>query len=375
MIYLDHAATTPMSDKAKKTWLEANDIFYANTSSLHEAGTHSAKLLMTCQYQLATLVGTNEDSVFFTSGGSEANILALESLFSANRKHGNHVITSNIEHPSVLSFFKRLEALGVEVSYVEAKRNGRVCVNSVIEALRSDTCLVSIQHVNSETGIIQPVSKIGEYLKEQPAVFHCDCVQSFGKILVTLDNLQADAISISSHKIYGPKGVGAVCLAPNTLWKSIYPLTTHQRGFRPGTLDMPSIAAFINSALDLHSHLEENLTYSWEKRQHFLQALLPLKNRLLVIGAPDDHQLPTIVGLAIEGIQGQFMLASLDRFHICISTGSACQSTKATPPAIMHAFFKTEVEQLRFFRISFGISTTLEELEFTAKKIIQIAEN
>ncbi|UJW57279.1 IscS subfamily cysteine desulfurase [Bacillus sp. A116_S68] len=375
MIYLDHAATTPMSDQAKKTWLEANDIFYANTSSLHEAGTHSAKLLMTCQYQLATLVDTKEDGIFFTSGGSEANTLALESLFSANRKNGNHVITSDIEHPSVLSFFKRLEALGVEVSYVKAKQNGRVCVTSVIKALRSDTCLVSIQHVNSETGIIQPVAKIGEYLKERSTVFHCDCVQSFGKISVTLNNLHADAISISSHKIYGPKGVGAVCFAPNTLWNSIYPLTTHQRGFRPGTLDMPGIAAFINSALDLHSHLEENLTDSWEKRQHFLNALLPLKDRLSVICAPEEHQLPTIIGLSIEGVQGDYMLASLDRYHICISTGSACQSTKATPPAIMHSFFKTEVEQLRFFRVSLGISTTFEELEFTAKKIIQIAEN
>ncbi|UTR14193.1 IscS subfamily cysteine desulfurase [Salipaludibacillus sp. LMS25] len=375
MIYLDHAATTPMSDQAKKIWLEANDIFYANTSSLHEAGNHAAKLLMTCQHQLASLVGTNENGIFFTSGGSEANILALESLFSANRKHGNHVITSDIEHPSVLSFFKRLEVSGVEVSYIKAKKNGQVCVKTVMEAVRSDTCLVSIQHVNSETGIIQPVAEIGEYLKERSAVLHCDCVQSFGKIPVTLGNLHVDAISISSHKIYGPKGVGAVCLAPHTPWNSIHPLTTHQRGFRPGTLDMPSIAAFINSALDLHSYLEENLTDSWEKREHFLHALSPLKYRLSVICAPEKHQLPTIVGLAIEGVQGQYMLASLDRYHICISTGSACQSTKATPPAIMHSFFKTEVEQLRFFRVSFGISTTLEELEFTAKKIIQIAEN
>lgn len=374
MIYLDHAATTLISTEAMETWIEASQNYFANASSLHEAGEQSSQLLKTCQKKLATLVGTSPDNIFFTSGGSEANYLALNSLYLSLKHLGNHVITTAIEHPTIHSFFKQLENQGVEVTYLAVNKCGLVSIEKLRKATRPDTIMASIQHVNSETGVIQPLKEIGAYFKDMNIVFHSDCVQSFGKIPIDMISFGIDAISVSSHKIHGPKGVGAVFLAEKVDWSSVYPLTSHQRGFRPGTLNIPGIAAFTYAAMDMHEYMEENREKAWQLRRKFLKQLNPMGERLKVEGhLEQSSQLPWILGLAIHGVQGQYMLLSLDRFQICISTGSACQSEELDGSSAMNAIYSTEQERLRFFRISFGKMTTLEELTFVAEKITEIA--
>ncbi|PYZ94079.1 cysteine desulfurase [Salipaludibacillus keqinensis] len=375
MIYLDHAATTPISSSAMKTWIKANEDYFANASSLHEAGEQASQLFITCKKQLAKFVGMDYGDVFFTSGGSESNDLALQSLYLSHKHRGNHVITSSIEHPTVHSFFRTLEENGVEVTYLPVNTNGLVSLEDIKSATRPDTFLASIQHVNSEIGVIQPLASFGEWFIENGIVFHSDCVQSFGKIPIHMGNSYLDALSISSHKIRGPKGVGAVVMSKNVDWSPVHPLTSHQEGFRPGTLNVPGIAAFTQAAIDMYEHLEEKRANAWQLRKNFIDSLTPIRDRLHIEGLSDDSmQLPNILGLSIKGVQGQYMLLSLDRFQICISTGSACQSNKLDSSSAMNAIYSTEQERLRFFRISFGYDTTSEELAYVAEKIIDIAK-
>ncbi|WP_416149153.1 IscS subfamily cysteine desulfurase [Salipaludibacillus sp. HK11] len=374
MIYLDHAATTQISTEAIETWVKASENYFSNANSLHEAGEQASQLLITCRKKLSSLVGTSEENIFFTSGGSEANFIALNSLYLAHKHLGNHVITTAIEHPTVHSFFQQLEKQGVEVTYLPVNKFGLVSLEDIKNATRKDTFLASIQHVNSEIGTIQPLKQFGSWFQQNNIVFHSDCVQSFGKISIDITEFRVDAISVSSHKIHGPKGVGAVLLRENVTWSSVYPLTSHQHGFRPGTLNTPGIAAFTHAAIDMHDELAEKRIRAWQLRNTFINQLRPLGDRLKLEGHPDQsNQLPWILGLGIHGVQGQYMLLTLDRFHICISTGSACQSEELDGSAAMNAIYSTEQERLRFFRISFGKNTTEEELTYVAKKIIEVS--
>lgn len=376
MIYLDYAATTPISKSAINVWIKTNEDYFANSSSLHEAGSHANQLIQTCKEQLASLVGVRQEHVFFTSGGTEANQLALRSLYKAHKHKGNHVITSEIEHPSVHAFFQELKEDGVDVSYVPVNAQGLIEVEDVKRLTRSDTCLASIQHVNSEIGVIQPIALLGKWFRMHGIPFHSDSVQSFGKIPLDLYSLHTDAISVASHKIHGPKGMGAVFFSKDCNWVSTVPLTTHQSGFRPGTLNTPGIVAFTQAAIDSQQSITENLQHSWQLRDLFLNKLAPLGERLVIEGATNkQQQLPSIIGLAIHGVQGQYMLLSLDRYHICISTGSACQSQKQDASPVMRAIYETEQERLRFFRISFGRMTRESDLIYTAEKIIEIVND
>lgn len=374
MIYLDHAATTPISEKAIEAWVTANKTYFANTSSLHEPGEAAHQLLSTCQHQLAALIHCQPDEIYFTSGGTESNHLALESLYLANRHRGNHVITSAIEHPTVHSFFQQLESEGVEVTYLPVNEYGLISLDDVKRSTREDTFLASIQHVNAEIGTIQPLQEFGHWFRDHNIVFHSDCVQSFGKLFIETHSFLLDALSISSHKVYGPKGVGAVFLSNKTDWAKIRPLTSHQRGFRPGTLNIPGIASFTQAAIDIHQDLEKRKKQAWNLRNKFLNKLKVLGNKLRIEGHNSEtHQLPWILGLGVEGVQGQYMLLSLDRHQICISTGSACQSEEFDASSAMNSIYENEQERLRFFRVSFGKDTTWADLETSAEKMLQIA--
>ncbi|MFA9557460.1 IscS subfamily cysteine desulfurase [Evansella sp. AB-rgal1] len=369
MIYLDHAATTPMSKNALDTYVKASTDFFANTSSLHEQGEHAKLLLEKCREEIATILHAQKKEIFFTSGGSESNLRALQSLYLANKHRGNHVITTMVEHPSVTSFFYRLEKEGVKVSYVGVNEHGSVTLEELANHIRPDTFLASIQHVNSEIGTIQSMKTIGNLLKKHDIIFHSDCVQSFGKLPINVNEWGVDALSISSHKIYGPKGVGAVYLSSNIMWEPVDLLTTHEFGFRQGTVNTPGIAAFTTAAMDIVGKQEENLRYLWELRKTLMDELAPIQHILKVEGN-DEVQLPHIVGMGIQGMEGQYILLTLDRYGICISTGSACQSDKQDPSVTMKALNRSTQEAKRFFRISMGIHNTKDEMKEVARRII-----
>ncbi|MDV2886611.1 IscS subfamily cysteine desulfurase [Alkalihalophilus pseudofirmus] len=373
LIYLDHAATTPISKQAIDAWIRASEHYFANTQSLHEEGEEARHLFEICKKEMGELLGCEGSEIYFTGSGSEANQLLLESLFKSIKTRGNHVITSSIEHPSVLSFFQKLEEQRVEVTYLPVSSEGLISIADLKESIRSDTVLASIQHVNSETGSIQPLKEIGAILKEKNIIFHSDCVQSFGKLPLNVRRNQLDAISVASHKIYGPKGVGAAYINKQTAWSPTLPFTHHQNGFRQGTIDLPGIAAFTTAALEIQETLSQQLDHFWKLREQLLSALSNAGISFKVEGSTaKDRQLPSIIGLSIEGIEGQWMMQMLDRHHIQISTGTACQIGSQTPSKTMIALQKTEQDINRYFRISLGRSTTSEQITYTSNKIIEI---
>ncbi|CAM3814886.1 cysteine desulfurase family protein [Alkalicoccus chagannorensis] len=365
-MYLDHAAGAPMPASVIDTWVHAQQHFAANPSSLHEPGNQAARLLTLARKEIAAAVGGTPTHLFFTAGGTEANHLALEALTRSTPPV--HAVTTTIEHPSVRSFFKKLEGAGTRVTWLSPASDGVVTEEHLAAVLEPETSLVSVQFVNSETGIMQPVRALKRTAGDIP--FHTDAVQALGKVPLDLFLLGVEALSVSAHKIGGPKHMGAVCVKDCSVWTPAWPETSQELGFRPGTVDVPGAAAFAAAVQALPS-METALEAAWTKRERFIQALPP---ETRIDEAAD--QSPYIIGLRIAGIQGQYLLALLDRRGISVSTGTACTQGVEDVSPVMEALHPgSPTEQGRFLRVSFGPTTSLEELERAAEAICAIVES
>lgn len=371
MIYLDHSATTPMSETALSTYNEVSRTYFGNESSLHDAGDQAHQLLRYNKEQLAQFINGEPDGFYFTHGGSDSNILALLSLAYGNKQRGKHIITSPLEHPSVYQALDRLRKEGFIIDEVAVNENGEVSLSSLQELLRPDTILVTICHAPSETGVIQPLQAIADTLPKE-VVFHTDAVQSFGKIPIDKRQLGVDALSFSAHKVYGPKNTGAVYIDPQVSWRSIYDNVTHQHGFKPGTVDIPGITAFVAAAKELHENLSERATMWTEMRKDFIQQLN--KDIFVPIG-DQDNRLPHHIAMRARGFEGQWMMLECNRRGIAISSGSACKVSLSDPPKSLLAMGLTAEEAHGLFRISFGKGTTRTQLMETAKVLNEITSN
>lgn len=371
MIYLDHAATTPMSEEALAVYVESAKKYFGNASSLHDIGTAANELLTVCRKQIAQLVGGEEKGIYFTSGGTEANVLAIRSLAYAHCHKGKHIITSSVEHASVHAVCAQLEQEGFTVTYVPVDRFGQVNIEALERALTEETILVSIQHANSEIGTIQTLKQIGELLKKKQIIFHSDCVQTFGKIPIDVKQFHLDSISIASHKIYGPKGVGAVYINPRVPWHMSLPNTTHEGGFRPGTVNVPGIASFTTAALEIEKKRTTAQHHMNELRRYFVEQIVQKQLPITVFEHPTD-QLPQIVGCLVHGFEGQYVMLHCNRHGIAISTGSACQVGKQAPSKTMIAIGKEDDEAKQFIRLSFGVHTTKSEIEAVVSVLEQL---
>ncbi|GAB3059325.1 IscS subfamily cysteine desulfurase [Virgibacillus ainsalahensis] len=369
MIYLDYAATTPMSEEALEIYTKVSTTYYGNPSSLHDTGSNAFLLLENCRQELANLLQAEKEGMYFTSGGSEANLLALQSLIDAHKDKGNHLITTATEHASVHNFFRKMEAEGFDVTYLPVDEQGAVDSEDVKNAIRENTILASIHHANGEIGTIQPIEAIGEVLHEKDVIFHADCVQTFGKIPIHLSKTNIDSISISSHKIYGPKGVGAAYIRPGLRWKSQLPNTTHESGFRPGTLNVAGIAAFVTAAKAGCKDMKregERITALREK------LIDQLAGKGITIEGHPSNFLPHILGLRVEGMEGQYMMLECNRHGIAISTGSACQAGLQQPSRTITAIGRTDAEAKQFIRLSLGKHTNPEDINRTGEVFDQV---
>ncbi|MDG4655382.1 IscS subfamily cysteine desulfurase [Ectobacillus antri] len=364
MIYLDYAATTPMSDAALQTFLHASKQYFGNEQSLHDIGSNASVLLNVCRQTLANLFGGKEQGVYFTSGGSEANYLALHSLIIAHQHKGKHIITTPIEHASIRNYFHELTKKGFTVTYVPVDKHGIVLIQELQKAIRPDTILASIQHGNSEIGTIQDIRAIGHLLREHDILFHTDCVQTFGKIPIHVQDMCIDSLSISAHKLYGPKGVGACYINPRVRWQPIFTGTSHEGGFRPGTVNVPGIAAFLTAAQDVIEAQTKETTRLYTLRDFFLQGLTNITHPIHIEGHP-SASLPHIAAARIQGIEGQYTMLACNRHGIAISVGSACQIGKQEPSKTLLAVGRTAEEAKQYIRFSFGKHTTKEELKTT----------
>lgn len=372
MKYFDYAATCPLDKDAADIYLKMATDFFGNSSSLHDIGGQSAQLLENCRDTFARLLGVEKKGLFFTSGGSESNFLAIEALLTAPKKFGKHIITTMAEHSSIHGTLKRLEQNGYEVTCLPFTSTGRISIEALKEAIREDTVLITIQHTNSEIGTIQPIEAISKLCQEYDIHFHCDFVQGLGKSDSIELAKQVSSFSFSSHKFYGPKGVGGVYIQPSINWTSFFPGTSHESGLRAGTVNLPGIVAMTVAAEKAIGQMTESRKKFLKLRESFIQSLEPIKEILTIHGASGESQFPAIVGFSIEGIEGQWLMLECNRLGFAISTGSACSTGMQTPSKTMQALGFTGKKGKEFVRVSFGRSTQVEDVEKLGHNIVNI---
>ncbi|KJD39779.1 cysteine desulfurase [Paenibacillus polymyxa] len=364
MIYLDYAASTPMCDEALHIYSVMNKEMFGNASSLHDAGGQAAYTLDYSRQRMAKMIGGQKEGIYFTSGGTESNMVVVQSILNGLPPDKKHWIMSALEHHSMYNLATLLEHQGYELTIIQPDQEGRITREVLVPHLRDNTGLVSIQHANSETGLIQDLAVLSPLLHERGIMLHSDAVQTFGNVHIDVEAMGVDALSISSHKVYGPKGVGAAYLKPGTPWRPVYPDTLHENGFRPGTVNVPGIAAFVAAAEMMTEQMEMHQERYATLRRYFITKIqersIPL--RWVVEESEKKAVLHHIVGCFFHGYEGQYVMLECNRSGVCISTGSACAAGHHDPSPALQALGASEREALQFIRISFGRTTTIEEL-------------
>lgn len=366
MIYLDNAATTkPCQEAIDAMMLSATE--FANPSSLHGAGFAVEKLIEQSKDKLADKLSVNKKDLYFTSGGTEANNLAVLGTVHALKRRGKRVITSKIEHPSVLEAFKVLEKEGFDVIFADVDTDCRVDIEKLRQHLNADTILVSIMHVNNETGVIQPINEISQLVRENcpNAIIHSDCVQSFGKIPVNPDKMGVDMVTISAHKIHGFKGTGALYTKNSHIIPIIYG-GEQQREVRPGTENTGGIFAF-GAAAEVMSVDYEAMQ---AKRDLMCDELIKRIDNIKINGSSEFNS-GSVLNVSFIGIKAEILLHSLERHNIYVSTGSACSSHKPQPSHVLTAMGVSPKEIEGAIRISFSQLTTNEEIMTAVDKIAE----
>lgn len=366
IIYLDNAATTSPSEKAVQAMIKAAECF-GNPSSLHGLGLEAEKLILSASKTIAGMLGVDNKSILFTSGGTEANNTAIFGSANARKKRGTRLITSSIEHPSVLEAFHKLENDGFDIVYIDVDKDGIINLDALEKAIDNNTILVSVMHVNNETGVIQPIEKIRQIIdkKAPDAILHSDCVQSFGKIDVKPKKLGADMVTISSHKIHGYKGTGAFYIADMRMIRPMLYGGEQQGEIRPGTENVGGILAFGAAAEDCvtdNSHLTE-------LRNTMRKELLRIPD--IKINGSDECNSGSILNVSFLGIKAEILLHALEAKKVYVSTGSACSSHKPQPSHVLTAMGLNKKEIEGAIRISFDTATTLDEVIEAARIIEQ----
>ncbi|MDZ5470832.1 IscS subfamily cysteine desulfurase (plasmid) [Bacillus sp. 31A1R] len=374
MKYFDYAASCPLDKNAGEAYIKAATEYFGNSRSLHDIGSAANQLLESCRQEIASLLGVQKDGIYFTSGGSESNFLALHSLLSGKNKQGKHIISGVAEHSSVQSTLESLKQDGYEITLLSFDQEGFIDIEELKKEIREDTVLVTIQHVNPEIGTIQPIDEISNLCKQHSILFHSDTVQSFGKLELKNLSQQVDALSISGHKFYGPKGIGAVYLNPKLNWLPFYPGTSHEYGFRPGTLNVPAIVGMTVAAQKAYQSLNEYHEQFFQLREKLLSVLEPMAEQITFYNADCHRQLPSTFGLRLKGLEGQFVMLECNRHGYAISTGSACQTGKQSASKTMRALNIPEKEAKEFIRISFGRDTTEEDITELGHTILEIIQ-
>jgi cysteine desulfurase len=372
MKYFDFAATTPLNPEAAEVYLKVATEYFGNSSSLHDIGGQSAALLENCREELANLVGVDKNGIFFTSGGSEGNFLAIEALLSSPKKKGNHIIAGMAEHSSVHGALNRLKEAGYDITLLPLHSNGLINLEQLVKSITPETILMTLQHVNSEIGTIQPIAEIANVCKDHNIHLHSDFVQSFGKMDLKSIAPLVSSFSFSGHKIYGPKGIGGIYVDPRIKWQSFFPGTSHEKGFRPGTVNVPAIAAMTVAAQKIIGNLQADHNKYRLLRKAFIDTLKPIKEQVKIYQGDEGSQLASIIGLRISGIEGQWMMLECNRLGFAISTGSACQIGMQSPAKVTQALGLSTEEAKEFIRISFGHSTSLEDVIQLGESIVKI---
>lgn len=360
-IYLDHNATTPIQPEALKDMEDALELTYGNPATLYSIGNEAKAKLEEARGRVASLLGAKTEEIIFTGGGTEANNLAIFGISKAYRKKGNHIITSKIEHDSVFNTCKALERDGFDITYLPVDSYGMVDPEDLNKAIRPATILISVMHSNNETGTIQPVKELAKIAKGKGIPFHTDAVQSAGKIKVDVENLGVNLLSVASHKIYGPKGVGALYIRKGTRIQPILYGGHQEKGYRPGTENVPGIVGFGRAAeIAAGNTGDERLIRLRDRLYNFLRD----KIELIKLNGHPAERLPNTLNVSIEFVEGEGMVLALDDLGISVGTGSACATATLEASHVLAAMGVPPQLAHCTLRFSLGRDNTDEEIDY-----------
>ena len=370
-VYLDNSATTRVLPQVAELMTKIMCEDYGNPSSLHMKGVQAEQYLRYAGETFAKLLKVSEKEIFFTSGGTESDNMALIGAAFANRRRGEHLITTQVEHPAVLQTMRYLESVGFQVTYLPVDGSGRISLEDLRKAMSRDTILVSIMHTNNEVGSQQPIEEAGALIKRMnpDTLFHVDAVQGFGKAKIYPRKLGIDLLSASGHKIHGPKGVGILYVRDKVKLQPLIHGGGQQMNLRSGTDNVPGAAGMAKAAELLYAHYDEDMERLYQCKRHFVERLRVMEgiriNGLLPDASDVEGTAPHIVSVSVHGVRSEVLLHALEEQGIYVSAGSACSARKPQPSATLRAMGVEQWALESTVRFSFSVYTTLEEIDYT----------
>lgn len=368
--YFDHSATTPVNPVVLKEMMPYFSLEYGNPSSMYTLGRNAKKAKEEARQKVARAINCNPNEIYFTACGSESDNLAIKGIAYANRYKGNHIITSRIEHPAVLNTCKTLEKEGFLVTYLNVDERGFINLEELRNSITNSTILITIMFANNEIGTIEPISQIGEIARMYNVIFHTDAVQAVGNIKIDVRQMNIDSLSMSAHKFYGPKGVGALYVKSNVNFKKIQDGGHQEKDKRAGTENVAGIVG-LGRAIELAN----NNLFSYNRKLSFLRdyCITQIKNKIPDVKINGDmvKRLAGNVNISFNGIDGQDLLLKLDEKGICASSGSACSSGSKSASHVLTAIGLTENLSRSTLRITFGNENTKEDVDYLIEFLVE----
>lgn len=372
-IYVDNAATTKTSRTAIEAMLPYFDKIYGNPSSLHSVGQAAADALRKAREEAAEVLGCEPNEITFTSGGSEADNQALVSAAAIGARKGKkHIISTAFEHHAILHTLKKLEKEGFEVTLLDVHENGMVSAQQVADAIREDTCLVSVMYANNEIGSIQPIAEIGAVCKEKGVIFHTDAVQAVGHVHINVKEENIDMLSLSAHKFHGPKGVGLLYARKGVRLTNIIEGGAQERGKRAGTENIPGIVGMVAALKEANANIDANAEKVSALRDRLIEGLEKIPHSAL--NGDRTKRLPGNVSLCFEGIEGESLLLLLDAKGICASSGSACTSGSLDPSHVLLAIGRPHEVAHGSLRLTLSEENTQEEVDYIIEETTKVVK-
>ena len=369
--YFDHAATTPVSENVLKAMIPYFTYEYGNASSLYTIGRQSKKAIEEARKKVANAIGAKQHEIYFTSCGSESDNLALKGVAYAHREKGKHIITSKIEHPAVLNSCKTLERQGFEVTYLDVDERGFVNIEQLMQSIKPTTILISIMFANNEIGTLQPIKIIGNIAKQKRILFHTDSVQAVGNVKIDVNQLNIDMLSMSAHKFYGPKGIGALYVREGVEFEKIQDGGHQERDKRAGTENVAEIVGLGEAIEEVYQNYEEYNKKLMNLREYYISET---QKRIPNVKLNGDKQnrLPGNANLSFPGVNAQELLLELDQKGICASAGSACSTGQTSPSHVLTAIGLTPELAEGTLRVTFGKDNSKEDVEYLVEALQEI---
>lgn len=371
LIYCDHAATTPVKTEVLNEMLPYFSENYGNASSIYSIGRRSKRAIDMARSRVAIAIGAKDKEIYFTSCGSESDNLALKGYAKANSKNGKHIITTKIEHPAILNTCKTLENEGFEITYLNVSSNGLINLEELKNSIKPETILISIMFANNEIGTIQPIKEISKIAKENNIVFHTDAVQAVGNVKINVEELGIDMLSMSAHKFYGPKGMGALYVKEGIEFSRIQDGGHQENNKRAGTENVAGIVG-LGKAIEIANLNIENYNSKLKKLRNYFISEITSKYPRAKINGDLENRLPGNINISFPNVDGEELLLKLDNLGICASAGSACSSGSSDPSHVLLAIGLEKSYIDGTLRFTLGEENSIEDMQYVVKLLITI---